>query len=222
MFNKLDSITPISKALLVATLFCAMHPLWGQHQAHTHGKAELSLVLHTDRELFAELIIPAESVYGFEHAPRNASEEAQMNRGLQRLSDALATILVFESEAGCHITPVDDKGWFGVVEARSGKEEEGSSDHTGGHEAHGHGDHAEAAHDHHGDGHEAKEAGADAHHRNVVIRWRAHCQTDMRGERLTVRWHEALPDIHHIELTLLTPNRQEAISLRRSGTTIRL
>ncbi len=223
MFKKHGSITLNLKTILMLPLLIFMAPLWGQHGAHTHGRADLNLVLNSDREIVAELIAPAESVYGFEHAPRNAKETEQMNEGLKRLKASLSKMLVFEKKAGCKITEIDEEGYIGAVES-SRQEGEGSSGTPEGHEAHGHADHTEKSHAHHGETHEGKksQAAEGGHHRNVAIRWRVLCGADLMGERIIVNWSEALPDIHHIELTLLAPGRQDAISLRRSGAKIRL
>ena len=220
MFKKQGSMTPKLQHILMLPLLMFVAPLWGQHGAHTHGRAELNLVLNSGREIVAELITPAESVYGFEHTPRNAKETEQMNEGLKRLRSSLANLLVFEKKAACNISEIDEDNYVGAV-ASSGHDGEGSSGTHEDHEAHGHSGHAEDSHAHHGEDH-GGEGAEDSHHRNVMVRWRVSCGTDMTGERITVMWREVLPDIHHIELTLLTPDRQEAISLRRSGTKIRL
>ena len=176
--------------------------LWGQHGAHTHGEAELNLILNSHREVVAELIVPAESVYGFEHAPRNAKESEQMEEGLKRLKASLSNIVAFEKQAGCQITEMD------------GEKSTGSHEN---HEPHGQGEHTDKAHRHHGEKPQEHQ-----NHHNVMIRWRVLCGVDLKDKNMVVNWSEALPSIHHIQLTLLTPNRQEAISLRRSGEKIRI
>ncbi|MDJ0842374.1 MAG: DUF2796 domain-containing protein [Acidobacteriota bacterium] len=223
MFKKHGSITLNPKTISILPLLVFIAPLWGQHGAHTHGKAELNLVLNSDREIVAELISPAESVYGFEHAPRNAKETEQMKEGLKRLKASLSNMLVFEKQAVCKITEIDGESYSGAVEgSRPGGA--GSPGISEGHEAHGQTEHTEKHHAHHGEKHGGKNSRAteDSRHRNVMIRWRVLCGADLTGQRMIVNWSEVLPDIHHIELTLLTQDRQDAISLRRSGAKIRL
>jgi hypothetical protein len=219
MFKKHGSIAPNRKTLLMLPLLLCAVPLWAQHGAHTHGKAELNLVLNADREIVAELISPAESVYGFEHAPRNAKEEEQMKAGLKRLRSSLSTMLVLEKKAGCSVTEIVEDSYVGAVESDHHHDEGSSGTHKH-HEGHGHGEETEDSHDHHAE--HGEEAAGDTHHRNVVIRWKVQCGTDLAGERITVNWNEALSDIHHMALTILTPTRQKAISLERSGEKIRL
>ena len=189
MYKKHGSSTPKVKNLLLLTLLLLGAPLWGQHGAHTHGKAELNLILNSDREMVAELITPAESVYGFEHAPRNVKEKEQMSEGLKRLKASLANMLTFEKKINI------------VTEIAEEKE------------------HTEKSHAHHGHKHEDAE---ESHHRNVMLRWSIQCDANLIGQKVIVNWREALPDIHHMDVTLLTSDRQEAISLRSSGAKIRL
>ena len=170
---------PIAKITLALLLMTA--PVWGQHAAHTHGRAELNLIVNSDHELMAELIAPAESVYGFEHTPRNAKEKAQKEEGLKRLKSALAGILTFEQQAGCMAAHITEQGY------------RGSDTHkTASHEAHTGHDHGH----HHGHDHDKHEHAAEEHesHLNVAIQWKVQCGKGLIGQKIGVNWNDATPD----------------------------
>lgn len=179
-------------------LFMLVMPTHGQHHAHTHGRAALNLVLNTDRELMVELIAPAESVYGFEHAPRNAQESAQMQAGIEKLKAAGSKLLVFKAELSCQTEVRTEAGYTGAKTTAK-------PDHHG----HDHHDHADA--------HSPK----DQHH-DVMLRWLIRCESNLNGQEMSIHWQDVLSDIHHVEVTVLTADRQEALSLKRSGQTVRL
>ena len=205
--NKHISNAARVQKVLVAALFALAMPLWSQHAAHTHGVAELNLILNTEREIVAELITPADSVYGFEHAPRTTAEKAQMEKGLKRLKASLAKMLVIENQNNCSVSEMGgDEG----VAQNSSQNMQGATQPA---------KQAEKHHTHHHKGHGESSAG---HHKNVALRWKIQCGSTLSGQRVIVNWSEALPDVHKIKLTLLTPDQQSAISLKRSGTKIRL
>lgn len=57
-----------------------------QHGAHVHGQASVDLQIDA-RGFIAEFTFPLEVLVGFERAPRNADEQAQLDRALAVLSD---------------------------------------------------------------------------------------------------------------------------------------
>ncbi|CAM2005692.1 ZrgA family zinc uptake protein [Acanthopleuribacter pedis] len=195
MFNR--SVFCLRKATLPILFLLAAPPCAAQHAAHTHGKAELNLVVGEDHQIVAELIVPAGSVYGFEHAARNPLEVARKEAGLNKLKAALASMLVLHRKAGCAVTVL------GEVEEQA-------------HPHHDHG-HAHARHDRGG---HSKTHETD--HHNVMVHWTLQCGSTLRDQQLTVNWREVLPDIHQITVVLLTPDRQERLDLHKSGTVIRL
>lgn len=189
-------------------LLCATN-CWAQHSAHTHGRATLNVVLDQDREIVAELIAPADSVYGFEHQPRNPLEYAQMAEGLNRLKAALAEILVIEGQPKCTLAEIQEEGRHKQAEKQHGRHDHAKPKNQEDGHKHAH-------HDSHGEKEE------HAGHHNVMVRWKLTCKPKLSGRRLIVNWHGALPNVHHIDLVLLTPDRQEAVDLTKSGSKVYL
>ncbi|MDP2228031.1 MAG: DUF2796 domain-containing protein [Moraxellaceae bacterium] len=70
------------------------------HKAHVHGKALLTLALDK-QQLEAALEAPAESITGFEHAPRTADHQQRILMALVNLKQKP---LQFNTEAGCKAT----------------------------------------------------------------------------------------------------------------------
>lgn len=80
------------------------------HRAHVHGEAELNVGVEGN-DLFVELVAPAESLLGFERAPRDTAEEAQ----LQTVREALAAgAALFRGSPGCESTAVEWEDPFGA------------------------------------------------------------------------------------------------------------
>lgn len=198
MDNPRNSLRFYSTTLAIS-LFVFLSPVWSQHSAHTHGKAELNLVLQSDRELIAELIAPAESVYGFEHAPRNQEERVKIEAGLNQLKASLSELIAMEKRGACKTIEIAESGYTGD-----------SGTHSKDHHAHKHSKPSKNDHHH------------TSNHHNVTIRWKLSCGSDLTGQVMILNWSQALADIQHMEVTLLTPTRQEALSFRRSGSKFKL
>lgn len=203
-----------SPAILIFLAPLSVLPLWGQHAAHSHGKAELNLIQNTDYELIAELIAPAESVYGFEHRPRNQRETQQMEEGLTQLKNSLFVLVSFDKTATCKATDIED---LSDANKNSGASKHASHDHDHNHKKHHSkpGGSSSESNDHH---HKSDHS----NHRNVMIRWKIQCQQELTGQTIRINWDGVLKGIHRINLTLLTSDRQDAVSLSRSGAKVRL
>jgi len=102
--------------------------------AHEHGVAQLTLV--QDRSLVTiALDSPLDSIVGFEHPPRSASEKAALARAGERLHD-LAAVISLPGAAGCTVAEMEVDLPFADADAPA-------------HEAHGHdhegGEHADVS-----------------------------------------------------------------------------
>jgi len=75
--------------------------------AHVHGVVRLNLALDDARGGTIELISPAESLYGFEHAPSSDEDRAAQDAALATLSDDFGQLLVFDPALGCTFTTQD-------------------------------------------------------------------------------------------------------------------
>lgn len=95
--------------LVLATLLCAGAPLQAQHahkahQAHEHGSATMDVALEGP-ELAIELVMPLDSLVGFERAPRTQAERQAADAALARLRDG-AALFRLNAEAGCALADV--------------------------------------------------------------------------------------------------------------------
>ena len=72
----------------------------GTSGAHEHGIARLGLAVDGTR-LTVDLALPAESVFGFERAPRSAEERATAAEALDRLRAGGARLIAFPAGVTC-------------------------------------------------------------------------------------------------------------------------
>jgi hypothetical protein len=94
----------IPRLLLAAGLLAACAtPALAQGKAHTHGLATLNIVIE-GRTGMLEFSAPAEDIYGFERAPRNAAERERRDAALNRLRRGMGELVLFDSALGCTIT----------------------------------------------------------------------------------------------------------------------
>lgn len=70
-----------------------------EHASHVHGEGQLTLVME-GKMIAITLTTPAESIFGFEHAPVTAQEKSHISKALATL-DAPATLFHFGTDAQC-------------------------------------------------------------------------------------------------------------------------
>jgi hypothetical protein len=76
-----------------------------ERDTHEHGSA--SLIIAMEGESFAiELESPLENIVGFEHAPKSAKEEAQLDQAIKTLTDG-ANLYIPPKEAKCTLVTTD-------------------------------------------------------------------------------------------------------------------
>ncbi len=102
----------------------------GTAGAHEHGIARLGLAVDGTR-LTVDLQLPAESVFGFEHAPRSAEERATVADALDRLRTGGARLVAFPDGATCALDSAE-------VEAPEGMEDDHAGEDQHAHEDAGH------------------------------------------------------------------------------------
>ena len=73
-----------------------------EHASHVHGEGQLTLVIE-GKTIAITLTTPAESIFGFEHAPTTEQEKSQLNKALTTLN-APTTLFNFGKEAQCKTT----------------------------------------------------------------------------------------------------------------------
>ena len=77
-----------------------------QHGAHEHGKATLSIALDGNT-LSIRFESPADSIYGFEHVAKSASDIAARDKAIGTLKNDPLSLFSLNSGLGCKIAKAD-------------------------------------------------------------------------------------------------------------------
>jgi hypothetical protein len=89
---------------VVAILAMVFAPAYGARQhAHVHGAGRVNIVVE-GQTATVEFMAPAESIYGFEHAPQTAAERQQRDAALARLEAQIGSMIVFAPALDCQFT----------------------------------------------------------------------------------------------------------------------
>lgn len=75
-----------------------------EHGAHVHGVGQLNIALD-GTQLEIELDSPAANLVGFEHAPRNAAEQVQLDQALAKLRDG-QDLFILPVAAACRLQEI--------------------------------------------------------------------------------------------------------------------
>ena len=150
----------------------------GTAGAHEHGIARLGLAVDGTR-LTVDLQLPAESVFGFEHAPRSAQERATAAEALDRLRTGGARVIAFPDGATCALDSAE-------VQAPEGVE----GGHDAGEDQHSHEDH----HSHEDEGNA---------HEDVLLLASLTCSREPIGPA-SLRFADLLPGVVQVDLTVFT------------------
>ncbi len=94
----------------------------GTAGAHEHGIARLGLAVDGAR-VTVDLQLPAESVFGFEHAPRSAQERATAAEALDRLRSGGARLLAFPEGTSCALDSAEVQAPEDVEDDHAGEDQ---------------------------------------------------------------------------------------------------
>ena len=150
----------------------------GTPGAHEHGIARLGLAVDGTR-VTIDLELPAESVFGFEHAPRSAQERATAAEALDRLRTGSARLIALPEGAACALDSAE-------VQAPEGAED----DHAG-----------EDEHAHEEDEHTHEDESIV--HEDVHLLASLTCSREPIGPA-SLRFADLLPDVVQVDLTVFT------------------
>ena len=147
--------------------------------AHEHGIARLGLAVDGTL-LTVDLQLPAESVFGFERAPRSAEERATVAEALDRLRTGGGRLIAFPDGTTCTLDSAE-------VQAPEGMEgdQEGEDQHA----------HEEEGHQH--------EEDAAAQHTEVCLLASLACSREPIGPA-SLRFADLLPEVAQVDLTVFT------------------
>lgn len=155
-------MTRLPTALILLVAGTASAQVEHQHGAHVHGVAQATLVV-ADGTLALELTVPGMDLVGFEHAPRDADQQARIDSALAAL-EASGQWLALEPEGSCVIdTATAHTHGYKTAAAADAGPGQGHQDHAHAAEpasdGHRHADHGHAQ----GHGHDGGHAHHDGH-----------------------------------------------------------
>jgi len=179
--------------------------------AHEHGIARLGLAVDGTR-LTVDLELPAESVFGFERAPRSAEERATVAEALDRLRTGGAGLIAFPDGAICALDSAEVEAPEVVLGDDAGDDQQPEEDEAHVHEedeAHVHEEdeahvHEEdEAHVHEGDEASVHEEDEGTQHEEVHLLASLTCSREPLGPA-SLRFADLLPDVVQVDLTVFT------------------
>lgn len=91
------------------------------HTAHVHGEADLRIVLNK-KDAVVELETPAENIYGFEHAPKDAKQKQHVEAMNLKLTEYATKLIMFTPDPAC-VPKVE-------IEKPFGEHHDGHGEHT--------------------------------------------------------------------------------------------
>ena len=163
----------------------------GTAGAHEHGIARLGLAVDGTR-LTVDLELPAESVFGFERAPRSAQERATAAEALDRLRTGGARLIAFPDGVTCALDSAEVQAPEGVDGDHAGEDQQPHEDEGNGHQDEGNG------HQDEGNGHQ-----------DVHLLASLTCSREPLGPA-SLRFAELVPGVVQVDLTVFTAAGQAA------------
>lgn len=161
-------------------------------EVHAHGNASLAIVLEGSL-ITAEFDTPLYNILGFEHVAETPEQKAAVLKAESVLSTD-ASLIVFNSEAGCSITSETNSVNLNLE----------SREDADNHDEHDNDDHHEDNHDEHGE---------EETHKDVIIQYKYQCQRPKALKNVTVNLFESFKNLTEIELVYLGPNTQKQVEL---------
>lgn len=161
-----------------------------QHGAHVHGVAQLNIALE-GRVLEIELESPAMNLVGFEHAPTNEAEHAQLENVLAQLRRG-ESLFVLPAVAACRLEEAEIS--------------------TGG-THHGHDEEA-----HH---HESAEADAGEQHSDISAHYHFVCDSPAQLTGIDVKLFERFQATEVLDVQYIGPTGQRAARLTHDNPQLR-
>ncbi|OIN13976.1 DUF2796 domain-containing protein [Oceanisphaera psychrotolerans] len=189
------SLKPLALALPLLPFCLLAQPLPGVHE---HGFGRLSLALD-QQQLVLELLVPAADVVGFEHAPTDEAEQAQLTDALKRVQQA-DTLFHLSEAAACQLNT--SRVLEEDTDAHELEEHADEPEHKHGHHENEHAD--EHHHEHHDD---------EPGHNDVLVQYRYRCQQPLALNRLSTTLFEQFPSLTRVELQGIVPAGQIATTL---------
>ncbi|MDE2652209.1 MAG: DUF2796 domain-containing protein [Gemmatimonadota bacterium] len=171
----------------------------GTAGAHEHGIARLGLAVD-GTVLTIDLQLPAESVFGFDHAPRSAEERAIAAEALDRLRTGGASLVAFPDGATCALESAEVQAPEGAEGDQPGEDQQPQEDEGHEHEDEGH-EHEDEGNQHEDEGNQHEDEGNQ--HEDVRLLASLTCSREPIGPA-SLRFADLLPRVEQVDLTVFT------------------
>ena len=185
--------------------------------AHSHGDAELAIVLEDD-VVTIELDSPIHNILGFEHAPETEAQKAALKQAELQLERGEA-LFAFNDKAKCKT--LSDNMHVSLFD--SAEDEHGHHDDGDDHDDDDHHDD-----DHHDDDAEHKDAKShddsshDDHdedtHKDVLLTYEFQCQSPAMLTNVNINLSEFFKELSEVDVTFLGPATQKQVTLNQNKT----
>ena len=175
----------------------------GTAGAHEHGIARMGLAVDGTR-LTVDLELPAESVFGFERAPRSAEERATVAEALDRLRTDGAQLIAFPDGMTCALESAEVEVPEGMEGDDAGEDQHAQEDEGHQHEEdEGHRHEEDEGHQHQEDESPQREDDESPQHEDVHLLASLTCSSELSGPA-SLRFADLLPDVAQVDLTVFT------------------
>ncbi len=196
--------------------FCAGSYAATQHEAHTHGLAELN-VAYDAQQLIIELRSPAVNLIGFEHEPQNIEQQVEIENLIRSIQ---APENYFVVPPSCALNSIDFSSPFTGADdfGRERSEEEGAHDDE--HEHHQERHEQREEHGHH-ERHEEEHEGehGSENHKDIVVSYEWDC-ADKNLSAISVNLFRVYPAIEKIDAQWIVSGKQGAKVLTKSSSNL--
>jgi hypothetical protein len=152
---------------------------------HVHGIASINVAVEGTKAI-VEFRAPAENIIGFEHEAKSQSDKKRRDAAFARLQEGRDHMFVFDPKLGCRSS-----------EMKTAMAEKGSV----GTEKRS--------------GNEQGKKQKSGEHREVYATLSVVCDKPLAGSRLQFGVHKLFPEIHEIEVQVLSDSRQSATTIKR-------
>jgi hypothetical protein len=171
-----------------------------QGDIHVHGHGALVIGAEADGRVEAQLDVPAESLWGFEHAAQTDAERAAMATAETRLR--AGGLIAFSPAANCTLESV-------MIDSPGADQTD--QDHFG---------HEKRAHDHDHDDHHDD---ADAYgHQDVSVRFHFDCGSSDRIRDISTTLFDAFERLEVLDVVYVDARQQAGFELTPQTTSYRL
>ena len=172
------------------------------HEAHVHGIAHMNLLVEK-QAVEIELVSPLANVLSFEHEPETEGQKQEV-RDMAAIMRNAGKLFILPADAQCEVKEVSMSSEVISPELLSAEVE---IEHQGGHE---HNEHS------HGGGHEEEHGHSDLDVDIAFI-----CRNPEKLDGINVGMFKAFPNLHEIEVQMVTPKGQSAAELTPDSAVIR-